>query len=205
MYPGGLDGKESACNTRDPGSIPGSGRSPEEGNGNPLQYSCLENPKDGGAWWAIVHGVAKSQTWLSDFTYSPPNSPPIQAAIYHWADFPVLYSRTLLVIHFKCIFIFGRTMWHMGSKIPCAWTHVPCSGSTVNHWTPREVPKWSCSVMSDSLRPLECSPLCSSVHGIFHARIPEWVAISYSRRSSQPRDWTRSPTLWADTLLSEPQ
>ena len=62
MYPGGLDGKESACNTRDPGSIPGSGRSPEEGNGNPLQYSCLENPKDGGAWWAIVHGVAKSRT-----------------------------------------------------------------------------------------------------------------------------------------------
>ena len=44
------------------------GRSPGEGNGNPLQYSCLENPMDGEAWWAIVHGVAKSQTRLSDFT-----------------------------------------------------------------------------------------------------------------------------------------
>ena len=50
----------------DTDSTPGSGRSPGEGNGNPLQNSCLENPMDGGAWQAIVHGVAKSQTWLSD-------------------------------------------------------------------------------------------------------------------------------------------
>ena len=49
-------------------SIPGSGRPPGEGNGNPLQYSCLENPMDRGAWWAKVHGVSKSQTQLSDFT-----------------------------------------------------------------------------------------------------------------------------------------
>ena len=46
----------------DPDSIPGSGRSPGEGNGNPLQYSCLENPMDRGTWWATIHGVAKSQT-----------------------------------------------------------------------------------------------------------------------------------------------
>ena len=50
--PVGLDGKESACSARDPGSIPGLGRSPGEGHGNPLQYSCLENPTDRGAWWA---------------------------------------------------------------------------------------------------------------------------------------------------------
>ena len=60
--------KVSACNAGDLGSIPGSGRSPGEGNGNPLQYSCLENPMDGGAWWATVHGVAESRTRLSDFT-----------------------------------------------------------------------------------------------------------------------------------------
>ena len=66
--PGGLHGKTSAYNLGDPGSIPGLGRSPGEGNSNPLQYSCLENPMDGGAWWAIVHGVAKSRTGLSDFT-----------------------------------------------------------------------------------------------------------------------------------------
>ena len=66
--PGGSEVKASACNAGDLASIPGLGRSPGEGNGNPLQYSCLENPMDGGAWWATVHGVAKSQTWLSDFT-----------------------------------------------------------------------------------------------------------------------------------------
>ena len=59
---GGSEVKASAWNTGDLGSIPGLGRSPGEGNGNPLQYSCLENPMEGGAWQATVHGVAKSQT-----------------------------------------------------------------------------------------------------------------------------------------------
>ena len=68
-FPGGSYGKESACNAGDLGSIPGSGRSPGEANGTPLQYSCLENPMDGGAWWAIVQGVTKSQTRLNDFTH----------------------------------------------------------------------------------------------------------------------------------------
>ena len=67
-FPGGSNGKASACNAKDLDSIPRLGRSPGEGNGNPLQYFCLENSKDGGAWWATVHGVAKSRTWLSDFT-----------------------------------------------------------------------------------------------------------------------------------------
>ena len=67
-FSGGSDGKASAYNAGDPGSIPGLGRSPGEGNGNPLQYSCLENPIDGGAWWATVHGITKSRTQLSDFT-----------------------------------------------------------------------------------------------------------------------------------------
>ena len=61
-FPGGSEVKASACNAGDLGSIPGSGRSPGEGNGNSLQYSCLENPMDGGAWWATVHGVAESDT-----------------------------------------------------------------------------------------------------------------------------------------------
>ena len=61
-FPGGSDSKESACNAGDLGSIPGLGRSPGGGHGNPLQYSCLENPMDRGAWQAAVHGVAKSQT-----------------------------------------------------------------------------------------------------------------------------------------------
>ena len=61
-FPGGSDGKASACNAGDLGLIPGLERSPGEGNGNLLQYSCLENSMDGGAWQAIVHGVTKSQT-----------------------------------------------------------------------------------------------------------------------------------------------
>ena len=59
-------GKESACSSGNPGSIPGLGRSPGEGNGNPLQYPCLENLVDREAWWAAVHGVAKSWAQLSD-------------------------------------------------------------------------------------------------------------------------------------------
>ena len=64
--PGGSDSKESACSAGNPGSNPGSGRSPGEGNGNPFQYSCLENSLDKGAWWATVHGVAKCRTQMSD-------------------------------------------------------------------------------------------------------------------------------------------
>ena len=67
-FPGGSDGEVSVCNAGDPRSIPGLGRSPGEGNGSPLQYSCLENPMDGGVWWATVHGVAKGRTRLGDFT-----------------------------------------------------------------------------------------------------------------------------------------
>ena len=65
-FPHSSVSKESACSAADPGLIPGSGRSPGEGNGNSLQYPCLENPMDRGAWWAAVHGVAKSWAWLSN-------------------------------------------------------------------------------------------------------------------------------------------
>ena len=67
-FPGGSDGKASAYSAGDPGSISGSGRSPREGNGSPLQYACLENPMDGGTWQATIHGVTKSRTRLSEFT-----------------------------------------------------------------------------------------------------------------------------------------
>ena len=66
MSQGALMEKSLPANAGDPGSIPGSGRSPGVGNGDPLQYSCLENPLDRGAWWATVHGVAEGQTQLSN-------------------------------------------------------------------------------------------------------------------------------------------
>ena len=65
-FPGGSDGKESACNAGNLRWILGLGRPLGEGNGSPLQYSCLRNPMDRGAWWATVHGVTKSRTPLSD-------------------------------------------------------------------------------------------------------------------------------------------
>ena len=68
-FSGSSDGKKPACNVGDPGSSPGSGRSSGEGNGNPLQYSYLDNPMDREAWQTTVHGVTKSQTRLSDFTF----------------------------------------------------------------------------------------------------------------------------------------
>ena len=73
-FPGGISGKEPPANAedlRDAGSIPGSGRSPRGGHGNPLQCSFLENPMDRGAWWATVHGVAKSQTRLKQLSTHP--------------------------------------------------------------------------------------------------------------------------------------
>ena len=67
-FPGGSDGTESTCLAGHQGSIPGLGRFPGVGHGSPLQYSCLENPMDQGAWWATIHGVTKNRTQLSDFT-----------------------------------------------------------------------------------------------------------------------------------------
>ena len=72
-FPCSLAGKESACNAGDLGLISGLGRSLGEGKGYPLQYSCLENPRDGGVWWAAVCGVAQSQTRMKRLSSSPIN------------------------------------------------------------------------------------------------------------------------------------
>ena len=88
-----LSGKESACNAGDSCSISELGRSPGEGNGNPFQYSCLENPRDRGAWWSTVHGIAKIWTQLSDHHFPPFSSPPTMSCIG-----PVLPSNITCII-----------------------------------------------------------------------------------------------------------
>ena len=80
---GGLGGKESACSAEDPGSVPESGRSPGEGNGNPLQYSCLENPMDRVAWWATVHGVSRVRHGLATKPL-PPSHFKLMASSLHY-------------------------------------------------------------------------------------------------------------------------
>ena len=107
-FPGGSEVKASACNAGDLGSIPGLGRSPGEGNGNPLQSSCLENPMDKGAWWATVHGVAKSRTWLSDFTS------------LHFSTF-YLKELVTIVIEYYFLWLHVYPFW-CGFGMPClAW------------------------------------------------------------------------------------
>ena len=108
---------------------------PGEGNGNPLQCSCLENPKDGGAWWAAVYGVAQSQTRLTRLSSSSSSVTWIQGSEKY------LYFKTNV-----CVSV-------------CVWCVCVCS------------------VVSNSLRPLDCSQPGSSVHGISQARILEWVDI----------------------------
>ena len=88
--PGGSDDKASAYNVGDLGSVPGLGRSPGEGNANPCQYSCLENPMDGGAQQAIVHVLAKSQTRLNDFTFT--------FTFYVHYDFPMAQWQRILLL-----------------------------------------------------------------------------------------------------------
>ena len=90
-FPCSSDNKESACNAGDMGSIPGSGRSPGEGHGNPLQCSCLENPMDRGAWQAKVHGVARSQIRWKQLTVSHTSTPGIQGK----GDRKAFVSRSL--------------------------------------------------------------------------------------------------------------
>ena len=97
IFPFFSDGKASAYNAGDLGLISGSGRSPGEGNGNPLQYSCLENPMDRGAWWATVHGVTKSRTRLSDFTSLQPSFLIICCVCSY--PFTVSFSTEVQLIH----------------------------------------------------------------------------------------------------------
>ena len=107
-FPGSSDTKESAYNTGDEGSIPGSGRSPGERNVIPLQYSCLENPMDRGAWWATVYGVTESQTQISDLhkeTLSVSVSMSLSVYIYVRACVPSRFSHV-------CLFV---TLWSLCS------------------------------------------------------------------------------------------
>ena len=141
-FPGGSEVKASACNVGDLGLIPGSGRSPGEGNGNPLQYSCLENPMDGGAWWATVHGVAKSWTRLSDFTFT-----------LTWKNFIIQWILLVLV------------PWISGG-ICCQATQEGAQSRS----SPRQSPGWLWVLMGWRCL-LHCAPSLSSLLGLWAGKV----------------------------------
>ena len=118
LFPGGSDGKESACSAADLGSIPGSGRSPGEGNGNPLQYSCLENPMDRGAWRATVHGVARVR---HDLVTKPPIPPPVKTLVIHATGTEM--ARDVVLTCFRQQALKQTMQPHaLAYSVPSAWT-----------------------------------------------------------------------------------
>ena len=168
-----------------------------EGNGTPLQYSCLENPMDGEAWKATVHGVAEGRTRLSDFTFTfhfhalekemathssvlvwripgtgEPGGLPFMGSHrvgHDWSDLAAAADNYNLI---QCI---------INIYLHILFTKKICWLSVVNTC----VCVQSCPALCNSM---DCSQSGSSVHGIFYARTLEWVAISYFRGSSWPRD-----------------
>ena len=112
--PSRLSGKESACDAEaagDVGSIPRLGRSPGGGNGKPLQYSCLENPMDRGTWWATVHRVTKSGTWLKRLSMSTRHF----LLLIHLTHFSLQSMQLSSTVHSNSPY--GR--WHLSSKVVC--------------------------------------------------------------------------------------
>ena len=142
-----------------------------EGNGTPLQYSCLENPMDRGAWKAAVHGVTRSRTWLNDFAFT---------FHFHALEKEIATHSSVLA---------WRTPWtgepggllSLGlHRVGHDWSDLAAAAAAQS---------LSC-VQLTLWDPLHCGPSGSSVHGILQAWILEWVAIPFSRGFSQPRDGT---------------
>ena len=125
-FPGGSEVKASAWNAGDLGLILGSGRSPGEGNGTPLQYSCLENPVEGGAWWATVHGVAKSRTRLSDFTFF--------SFLLLINETKTFHDRFIVIRIFKLSFPSPNIQSNQTKKTLSQMISLFCSFSGMNKW-----------------------------------------------------------------------
>ena len=167
-----------------------------EGDGTPLQYSCLENPMDGGAWYAEVHGVAKSRTWLSDFTFpfhfdafekemathssvlawripgtGEPGGLPSMGSHrvgHNWSDLAAEYDlASVIVLKNTLLILCYRWLWKKKGKV---------------------LVTQSCPTLCD---PTDCSLPGSSVHAVSQARIWEWVAIPFSSGSPWLRDRTQ--------------
>ena len=167
-FPSGSDAKASVCNAGDPGLIPGLGRAPGEGDGSPLQYSCLENPMDRGTRNATVHGVAKSRARLRDFTfvYYSPHSQTCRHRGLPYSQQTCIYCLMQMSLY-KAIsnnrkrrkkltplelFFFFLALLSCGILVP--WPGIKPEPLAVeawspNHWTAREFPPGSLIISQD--------------------------------------------------------
>ena len=148
-----------------------------EGDGTPLQYSCLENPMDRGAWWAAVHGVAKSWTWLRDFTFT---------FHFHALEKEMATHSSVLAWRIPGTGEPGG-LSSMGShRVGHDWSDLAEAAAKI--WTGHHF-RTQCVCVCEVAQlcptlwdPVDCSPPGSSVHGILQARILEWVAISFLKK-----------------------
>ena len=141
-----------------------------EGNGTPLQYSCLENPMDGGAWKAAVHGAAEGRTRLSDFTFT---------FHFHALEKEMATHSSVLAWRIPGMGEPGGLPFLGSHRIGHDWSDLAIAMCAKL--------LQSCLTLCD---PVDCGPPGSSVHWIFQTRILVWVAICFSRGSSQPRNQT---------------
>ena len=202
-FPGGSDGKASAYNAGDLGSIPGWGRFPWRRKCNPLQYSCLENPMDRGAWWATVYRVAQSRTRLSNFTFTFMVPEDSQIKLVKHPFFCLFEFLLELQLPYNVV-LFSAVQQSQSAMCVHIYPFFFGFSSHLGHRralkSESEVAQ-SCPTLCN---PMDCSLPGSSVHEIFQARVRVWVAISFSRGSSRPRDQTQVSHIAADTLPSEP-
>ena len=217
IFPGGADSsdsKESACSAGDPGSIPGSGRSPGEGNGNPLQYSCLENSMERIAWRTTVHGVEKSRIQLGNFHFISQvllvvKNPAASAGDARDASLiPGLGRSSGLGIgkplQNSCL---GNPMdrgtwWATVHGVAKSWTQL-------SNWTHTHTSltyqfnsvAQSCPTLCD---PMECRPPGPSIHGIFQQEY--WGGLPCPAPGDLPNPGieSMSPALQVDSLSTEP-
>ena len=174
-----------------------------EGNGTPLQYSCLENPMDRGAWEVAVHGVTESRTRLSNFTFT---------FHFHALEKEMATHCSVLAWRIPGIGEPGGLPFMGSHRVWNDWSDLAAAAATVTKdYKLDGLQPQKCIIVFEVTRscptlwdPKDCSLPGSNVHGIFQARILEWVATSFSRRSCRPRDWTlvscivgRHFTVWA--------
>ena len=161
---GGSDSKASAYNAGDPGSIPGSGRSPGEGNGNPLQYSCLENPMDGGAWWAM--GLQRVRyDWATSLSFLS-----FLSAFIYVSFLQRTFRAQLHSVQFSCSVVPDSLRPH-----GLQHTRPPCPSPTPRiHPNPCPLSQWCHPTISSSVVPFSSHLQSFLASGFF-----QWVSSSY--------------------------